>query len=127
MSEFDSKNQSISQPRGVTSRVSALTRSETVEDGQTDLAFLTLVGKKTSDGKVKIMTSAASDGTENPYGILARATDADGSDERAPVYVKGEFIEDAIVLGTGVTWTEALRAQLRDLGIFTTTEINPNP
>lgn len=78
----------------------------------------TVVGRITASGKATICTAAATDGSQNAYGILADFYDATLADVgNAAVHVKGEFNENAITLGAGLTLASVHDA-LRDGGIF---------
>lgn len=93
------------------------TRSYILLSGQV-LDRGSVVGVITSSGKLTLSTTAASDGSENPFGILADHYDASGGDVGpCAVYIKGDFNENAIILGTG--WTVAsIFSPLRTIGIF---------
>lgn len=81
------------------------------------LARGTLVGKITASGKLTISTSAATDGSQNPVGILLDDYDASAGDVNVGIYVKGEFNQNAVIFGTGQTAAGVADA-LRDLGIY---------
>ena len=94
-----------------------VTFGRTLISGQ-NLARGSVVGIITASGKATLSLSASSDGSEVPYGILADDYDASGGDKaNCAVYVKGEFNENAITLGTGHT-VASVREGLRDLGIY---------
>ena len=77
-----------------------------------------VVGRITASGKATICTAAATDGSQTPYGILADFYDASLADVgNAAVYVKGEFNQNAIILGAGHTIL-SVHDGLRDAGIF---------
>lgn len=77
-----------------------------------------VVGRITVTGKATLATAAATDGSQVPYGILADYYDATLADVgNAAVHVKGEFNENAITLGAGMTLA-AVHDALRDGGIF---------
>lgn len=78
----------------------------------------TVVGRITVSGKATLATAAATDGSQVPYGILADFYDASLADVgNAAVHVKGEFNENAITLGAGLTLATVHDA-LRAGGIF---------
>ena len=84
-------------------------------DGQT-LALGEIVAKVTATGKIKALDTAASDGTETPFGILSEAVSASGADKTSLVWIKGEFRINAV---TSSTSTPALqKPNLRLLGIY---------
>ncbi|MFZ6761310.1 head decoration protein [Pseudoroseomonas sp. WGS1072] len=76
-----------------------------------------VVGRITASGKVTLSASASSDGSQVPFGILADDYDASAVDlGNVGVYVKGEFNENAVILGAGHTLV-SVRDPLRDAGI----------
>lgn len=76
----------------------------------------TVLGKITASGKLIAVDSAAADGSQTPYAILAQDTDASGADTTAPLYLSGEFNEGELTFG-GADTADTHRAALRDLGI----------
>lgn len=76
-----------------------------------------LLGKITATGKLTLSTSAATDGSQNPYGILYDAYDSTAGDLSAGLYIKGEFNPNAMTFGAGQT-AAGVKAALRDLGIY---------
>lgn len=77
----------------------------TIADGAADFIvgdFFTLVVSAGS-GKLKKATLAATDGSNKVYGVLAEDVDATAADAEAVVYLTGEFNEDALTFGTGLT------------------------
>ena len=72
------------------------------------------------DGKLVIFgTSAASNETLTADCVLANDIAVGTSnDENALVYISGNFNEDALILGTGATLSEADRTDLRIRGII---------
>lgn len=77
-----------------------------------------VVGRITASGKVTLSASAASDGSQVPFGILADDYDATGADRaNVGVYVKGEFNENAVILGAGHTLA-SVRDPLRSVGVL---------
>lgn len=72
------------------------------------------------DGKLVIFgTSAATNETLTADCILVNDVDVGTSnDENALVYIAGNFNEDALILGTGASITEADRTDLRTRGII---------
>jgi pantothenate kinase type III len=111
----------ISEAYAVDKLVAGLTQlvsiNKTLISGQ-NLARGTVVGVITTSGKITQSLSASADGSQTPYGILADDYDATGADRaNCAVYVKGEFNENAVILGTGHT-IASVREGLRDAGIF---------
>ncbi len=94
-----------------------VTRSYVLLAGQV-LERGTIVGMITASGKLTTSTSAAADGSQNPFGILIDHYDSTlGDMAGCGVYLKGEFNENAVILGTG--WTLAtIMPGLRDNGIY---------
>ncbi|WP_297525135.1 head decoration protein [Sulfurovum sp.] len=82
-----------------------------------------VLGKVTADGKYKLSASAASDGSETAYAVLAEDVDASSTDVAgAAVYIKGEFNENALNFGAGHT-ADSVKPQLRTVGIFVKTAV----
>ncbi|MDP2167973.1 MAG: head decoration protein [Thermodesulfovibrionales bacterium] len=79
----------------------------TVNDGSTDF----IVGDKftiaivAGSGKVKILTPAAVDGTQNAYGIIIGAVDASGGDLAGVAVVRDAVLKDA-----GMVWPGGITA-----------------
>ena len=76
-----------------------------------------VLGKVTATGKYIRSLSAASDGSETPRAILAQDVDATSGDVVATAYIKGEFNERALTIGTGHT-ADSIRDALADKGII---------
>lgn len=53
------------------------------------------------DGKYRLATTAAVDGSAEPCGIAVHAADADGEDVDVLVYTRGDFNAAALAFGTG--------------------------
>lgn len=66
--------------------------------------------------RYKLAVAAATDGSHTPVAVLAADADATAADVDAMVYTRGDFNEDALVLGAGLT-VAAVRDALRALGI----------
>jgi hypothetical protein len=82
-----------------------------------------LLGRITSGGKYTLALSASSDGSQTPDCILAHDCDASAADKECVVYKEGTFNTNAIVLGTGITLTAAVKEALREKGIFFRTNL----
>ncbi len=93
-----------------------VTSTVTFVSGQV-LARGSVVGLITASGKYALSLSASSDGSQSPVAIVADAVDASGGDVVGGVYLSGEFNENALTLGTGITLAAA-RAALRPLAIW---------
>lgn len=76
-----------------------------------------VLGKVTASGKYKLSASAAGDGSETPDVILAEDTDASAADKKTVAYIKGEFNQNELTLGTGHT-VASITAGLKDKGII---------
>lgn len=76
-----------------------------------------VLGKISASGKYNLSLSAAGDGSEVPVSILGQDTDATAADVVTFSYIKGEFNDNAITVGTAHTVATIL-AGLRSLGIF---------
>lgn len=82
-----------------------------------------VLGKITTGGKFILSASAAADGSQTPYAILAEDCDASGGDVTSvAVYVKGEFNQNALSFGTGHD-ASTVKAPLRDAGIYIKTSV----
>lgn len=88
----------------------------TIEEGQ-DLTRGAVLGKVTYSGECKLSLSAASDGSQTPFAILAVDVDATAAAVVAPAHLSGIFNERALTIGTGHT-AASIRDGLRALSIF---------
>ncbi|MGG5811464.1 head decoration protein [Falsiroseomonas sp. CW058] len=99
-----------------------VTRPETLLSGQ-NLARGAVVGLITASGKITLSASAAGDGSQVPYGVLADDCNASGGDlANCPVILAGEVNDNALILGAGHTLA-SIRAGLRDRGIYLKTPV----
>ena len=80
----------------------------TIAAGQ-NLPLGTVLGRKDSDGKHYAIDPAASDGTENPVGVLAHAIDASQADRPDAILIA----RHAIVAKTALVWPIALTGEQR--------------
>jgi len=76
-----------------------------------------VLGKITASGKLNLSLSAASDGSQTPFAILAESADATSADKACSIYLAGEFNQAALTFGTAHT-AATTKAGLRALGIF---------
>ena len=77
-----------------------------------------VLGKITASGKLNLSLSAASDGSQTPFAILARDTDATSADnDSTPIYIAGSFNQDSLTIGTAHT-AASIKDGLRALGIY---------
>ena len=82
-----------------------------------------VLGRITASGKMKLSTSAGSDGAQNATAVLLYATDASAADQKAVVIVRGPAIvsKATLVFDASVddtAKTAAKYAQLTALGII---------
>lgn len=98
-----------------------VTESITVITGE-NLVRGAVLGKITASGKYNLSLSAAIDGSEVPVAILGQDTDATAADVVSFAYIKGEFNDNAITVGTAHT-VASIRDGLRSLGIFLKTPV----
>lgn len=80
----------------------------------------TVLGLITADEEAVTVDSSASDGSEEPYAVLAEDTDtgaASGNAVPAPVYLTGEFNQARMIFGGSDTY-ETHKAAARKVGIF---------
>lgn len=100
--------------------VNAVTESVILDAG--NLTRGALLGKITATGKVILSLSAAVDGSQTPYAVLAEDADATSADVTTIAYLTGEFNSTAMTFGTGHT-AASVAAGLRDVGIFLKTNL----
>lgn len=93
-----------------------ITDSGTLVTGQ-NLPRGAVLGKITASGKLKLVDSAASDGSQAPYAILAANTDATSADKTCPLYMAGEFNSNGLTFG-GTDTAATHKVALRDIGIY---------
>jgi hypothetical protein len=74
----------------------------TIASGQ-NLLRGALLGKVTATGKFILSLSAASDGSQNPVGILGEDVNATDGDVVSFEYVAGDFNSRKVTFGTGHT------------------------
>lgn len=95
----------------------------TIVSGAGILARGSVLGKITASGKLALVNTAGTDdGRRTPYAVLLETTDATSADKVAPVALAGTFNSEALVFG-GTDTIATHRAALRDLGIYTTTNV----
>lgn len=90
-------------------------RKVTILSGQ-NIVRGTLLGKITTGGKYIKSLSGAADGSETPDAILAEDVDASAGDKEGLVYMRGDFVEEAVTFGTAHT-ANSVREGLRAKGI----------
>lgn len=76
----------------------------------------TVLGKITASGKYVKSLSAAADGSQTPFAILAEDCDATGGDKVTVAYFRGDFRADKLTLGTAHTLA-SIKQGLRDKNI----------
>ena len=79
-----------------------LTQSDTLASGE-NLAAYTVVGRDSTTKKLEVWDLAASDGTQNPVGILIHAIDASAADKDCQIYVGGVFNFANLVVPGSIT------------------------
>jgi len=89
--------------------------SITLIEGQ-NLERGAVLGKITSGGKYTLSLSASVDGSEDPDVVLAEDTDASAGDKVTIAYARGDFNENALIIGAGHT-ADSIREGLRVKGI----------
>jgi hypothetical protein len=89
----------------------------TVLSGEGVVASWTVLGKESTNGKLRVCKSANTDGSQNPFAIIAEGVDATSADSKCYIFLTGEFFADKLVYGTGIT-ASAIKDALRDLGIY---------
>lgn len=62
-----------------------------------------LLGRITSGGKLVLSSSASSDGSQTPIGILVDDCDASAGDKATIIYTRGDFCADALTYGAAHT------------------------
>jgi|GEM_PF-618904 len=90
---------------------SPVTENGTLVSGQ-DLADYTVLGRITASGKLAAADQDASDGRENPIGVLVHAVDASGGDKACQFYTGGTLNADLLVWDAG--YTAAMQAAAFD-------------
>lgn len=91
-------------------------RRITVAAGQT-LERGAILGKVTADGKYKLCTKAATDGSQDADLVLAEKVDTTGGETQAIAYARGDFAKHALSVGTGYTVADVSET-LRGKGIL---------
>ena len=101
----------------VSSKFPIVTDRQTLAEGE-NLIRGTVLGKRTSGGALAIVDSNSSDGTENPYAVLAEDVDASLAENlSALIYLSGQFNEDKLVFSTGDTIAD-FKDAMRDKSLF---------
>jgi hypothetical protein len=90
----------------------------TIADGATDFIVGDSFTIPITVGSLKLKKAAlaATDGSQRVYGVIAEEVDATSADAEAVVYLTGEFNEDALTFGTGLTKTNT-KEEARAKGI----------
>jgi len=76
-----------------------------------------VLGKITASGKVKLLDKDATDGSQEPYCVLAEDTDATSADKVVPVYLTGQFDPTVLTVASGTTVAE-IKTAMRKVGMF---------
>lgn len=112
-----SKNGSVSDPEILKSTApgSYLEKGVTVLGGQGVLPAGTVVGQVTASKKYKVYKSNASDGSQNPVGVLRRACDtgsgATAKDVQNNILLRG-VLDNSLVSGGDANAITALNARV---------------
>ena len=75
-----------------------ITDSGTLIMGQ-NLKRGAVLGKIAASGKLTLVNSTATDGSQTPYAILAADTDATAADKTCSLYIAGEFNSNGLIFG----------------------------
>lgn len=89
----------------------------TIASGQAALKRGTLLGKISATSKCIVSLSAAADGSQAPYAVLAEDTAAAGADLTALVYLTGDMKASEMTFGAGHS-AASTKDALRNLSIF---------
>lgn len=95
---------------------SIVTEEETILSGQ-DVTRKTVMGKITASGKLVIVDSSNSDGSEVAYCIMAEDIDASAADTVGIVYKSGEFSQKELIFGGSDVYGDHKEA-MRSLGMY---------
>lgn len=93
---------------------------ETVAAGQ-NLGLGTVVGRKTSDGKLYALNPAATDGTQNAVGVLIEPVDATLAEKTGVIIARHAIVASgAVIWPAGITAAQKTAAiqQLESRGIL---------
>jgi len=99
-----------------TGSIDLVTETLTVKQGE-NLVRGTVLGKITATGKMVIVDSTNTDGSENPYAVLVEDVDATSADVVSGGYVSGVFNENKLVFGGTDTYLTH-KAAMRLLGMY---------
>ncbi|MDQ0353034.1 hypothetical protein J2R98_002895 [Alkalibacillus filiformis] len=70
-----------------------------------------------AEDKGVLVDSAGAGSVQNPYAILMDEVDATDTDQRAAVYLTGEFNQDALTFG-GTDTASTHKVAMRNIGLF---------
>lgn len=85
--------------------------------GEGPLVRGAVLGLVTASGEVKLSVDTAVDGSEVPHSILAQDADATAAAVTVPVYLAGQFNQEALTFG-GAHTAASVKAGLRDKSIY---------
>lgn len=94
----------------------------TIASGSGVLKRGTVLGRITASQKYTIATAAANDGSQTPVALLVDDVDATAADELCGIYAMGEFNQNVVTLGVGMTLAAA-KAALEAQNIYLKTAI----
>jgi hypothetical protein len=81
-----------------------------------------VLGKITASGKFNLSLSAAADGSQTPFAILAADCNAAAADQVCSIYLSGTFNQSALTIGAAHT-AATIKDGLRDKGIYLKTTV----
>ncbi len=86
------------------------------------LARGALVGIVTASGEYILSLPGATDGSQNPCGVVAKAVDATAAATNTVIYQTGEFDDSVVIFGAGHT-AASTKVALAAKGIFLKTSV----
>lgn len=109
----------VAPDKGILKRGSVVS----LKSGKLVLCAKTITEDTTDDSVENPTTTNITDGSQNPYGILAEDVDTGATEKRSgQVFLTGEFDTDSLIFGEGYQ-KEDMPALLRGLGIFVSDSI----
>jgi len=111
-------SESFSSPLYIAGNYPVVTRERTIAGEQT-LPRGAVLGRVTASGEYVLSDDGAADGSEVPRAILVDEVDTTGGAVAMPVYLTGEFNQDALTFGGNHDAASAFEP-LREVGIFLT-------
>lgn len=93
-----------------------VTGAVTVLDGEV-LVRGSVVGLVTASGKAVLLDKDATDGSQNPYGVVLTAASPSGADGTTSVALSGEFTSSELGFVSGTVYTDVSSA-MRALSMY---------